>query len=178
MYKLDKSKFEGIFNFFQDDISLIKTGRANPAFIQDLEVEFYGSKMKIKELASISIADTRTLVIQPWDKNSVGPIDKAIRAAELGLSPVAEKDLIRITLPQLTEERRKEYVKLLHSKLEDSRIKIRRVRDDIKKAIQNDETLREDEQFKAKDDLQETVGEYNKKLEEISNKKEEELMTS
>lgn len=176
MYKLDKSKFEGIFNFFQNDISSIKTGRANPAFIQDLEVDFYGSRMKIKELASISISDARTLVIQPWDKNSVGPIDKAIRGAELGLNPVAEKDLIRITLPQLTEERRKEYIKLLHSKLEDARIKIRRARDDIKKEIQSEEILREDEQFKAKDDLQKMVDEYNKKLEEISNKKEEELM--
>lgn len=177
MYKIDKKRFEDIVEFFSEDIASIKTGRANPAFLEGVEVEIYGSKMKIKELASVSVSDARTLVIQPWDKNSVGPIDKAVRDANLGLNPIAEKDLIRITFPQLTEERRKEYTKLLNSKLEDARIKIRRLRDDIKKSIENDESLREDEQFKAKEELQKTVDEHNKKLEEISDKKEKELLS-
>jgi len=178
MYKIDKNKFEDIVSFFNEDIAGIKTGRANPAFLEGIEVEVYGSKMRIKELASISVSDSRTLIIQPWDKNSVGPIDKAIRAANLGLSPIAEGDIIRISFPQLTEERRKEYIKLLNSKLEDSRIRVRRLRDDLKKNIEGDESMREDDQFKAKEELQKTVDEYNKKLEEISEKKEKELLTS
>ena len=180
MFDIEKKKdnFEKIVGHFQDDIGSIKTGRANTAFVESMDVEVYGSKMKVKELASISVQDARTLVIQPWDKNSLKPIEKAIHEANLGLSPVAEKDLIRLIFPPLTEERRKEYIKLLRSKMEDARIKVRRLRDDVKKEIQEDDSLDEDGQFKAKEDLQEMVDECNKKLGELTDKKEKELITT
>jgi len=180
MFDIEKKKdnFEKIVGHFQDDIGSIKTGRANTAFVESMDVEVYGSKMKVKELASISVQDARTLVIQPWDKNSLKPIEKAIHEANLGLSPVAEKDLIRLTFPPLTEERRKEYIKLLRSKMEDARIRVRRLRDDIRREIQEDDSLDEDKQFKAKENLQKMVDEYNKKLGELTDKKEEELITT
>lgn len=180
MFNLEthKKDFRGVVEYFRQEISSIKTGRATPALVEDLEVEVYNSKMRLKELASLSVSDSRTLVIQPWDKKSVGSIEKALRAANLGLNPIAEKDLLRITFPPLTEERRKEYIKLLHSKMEDARIKIRRLRDDIRKDVQNDESLREDEQFKAKENLQKMVDEHNKEIQEIADKKEQELLTT
>ncbi len=174
--KKEKKEFEKIIEYFQNDISSIKTGRANTAFLEGVEVEVYGSKMKIKELASVAVQDAKTLVIQPWDKGSLKPIEKAIRDAGLGLSPVAEKDLIRIVFPPLTEERRKEYIKLLHSKMEEARIKFRRLRDEIRREIQDGGSLNEDEEFKAKEDLQEMIDEYNKKIEEVTTKKEQELI--
>lgn len=176
--KKNKNDFEEVVTHYQDDIGSIKTGRANPAFVEGVDVDVYGSKMKIKELASIAVQDARTLVIQPWDKNSLKPIEKAIHEANLGLSPIPEKDLIRLTFPPLTEDRRKEYIKLLHSKMEDARIRVRRLRDDIRREVQEDDSLGEDGQFKAKEDLQKMVDEYNKKIEEITNKKEEELTTT
>jgi ribosome recycling factor len=177
MFDLKENEFKGIVSFFQNDIASIKTGRANASFLEDIEVEVYGSKMKVKELASVSVQDAKTLVIQPWDRNSLKPIEKAIHEAKLGLSPIAEKELIRIIFPLLTEERRKEYIKLLHNKMEDSRIKIRRLRDDVRKEIQDDDSLGEDGEFKAKEDLQKMVDEYNKKIGDLANKKEEELST-
>jgi len=176
--KKKKNHFEKVISYFKDDISSIKTGRANTAFVESVNVEVYGSKMKVKELASISIQDARTLIIQPWDKNSLKPIEKAIHEADLGLSPVTEKDLIRLIFPSLTEERRKEYIRLLHSKMEDARIRVRRLRDDIRREIQEDKSLDKDGQFKAKEDLQEMVDEYNKKLGGLTDKKEEELITT
>ncbi len=176
--KKKENDFEEAITHFQDDIGSIKTGRANPAFVEGVDVEVYGSKMKIKELASIAVQDAKTLVIQPWDKNSLKPIEKAIHEANLGLSPIAEKDLIRLIFPPLTEDRRKEYIKLLHSKMEDVRIRIRRLRDDIRKEVQEDDSLGEDGQFKAKEDLQEMADKYNKKIEELTNNKEKELTTT
>jgi len=172
----EKKEFEKIVEYFQNDITSIKTGRANTSFLEGIEVEVYGSKMRIKELASVAVQDAKTLIIQPWDKNSLKPIEKAVREANLGLSPIAEKDLIRIIFPPLTEERRKEYIKLLHSKMEETRIKIRRLRDEIRRKVQDDESLNEDEEFKAKEDLQEMIDEYNKKIEELAAKKEQELI--
>jgi ribosome recycling factor len=134
--------------------------------------------MKIKELANVAVQDARTLVIQPWDKNSLKPIEKAIHEANLGLNPMAEKDLIRIIFPPLTEERRQEYVRLLHDKKEEARIKVRRLRDEIRSEIQGDDSLGEDGQFKAKEDLQEMVDEYNEEIDKLAEKKEEELKST
>lgn len=177
MYDLRKEEFENIVEYFRNDIASIKTGRANPAFLEGVEVEVYGSRVRIRELASLTVQDAKTLVIQPWDKNSLKPIEKAIREAGLGLNPVAERDVVRIIFPPLTEERRREYIKLLHGKMEEARIKIRRLRDDLRKEIQNG-LLGEDEQFRAKEDLQKMIEEYNEKIEKMAEKKEMELKIS
>src|SRR3989344_3898573 len=117
--------FEKILSFYKNDIASVRTGRATPALVEDVVVDAYGQKMTIKELASISTPEPRTVVIQPWDKNVLEAIASAIQRSSVGLAPIADGDLIRLTIPALTEERRKEFIKLLKSKTETARIKVR-----------------------------------------------------
>ena len=170
---MDKTKFDALIEFYRQDIASIRTGRATPALVEDLSVDVYGQKMALKELASIATPEPRTVVIQPWDKGVLEAISNAIQKSTLGLAPIVDGDLIRLTIPSLTEERRKEFIKLLKSKTEDARIKIRRVREDMHKRFDD---LSKDETFRAKEELQKIVDEYNKKLEELEKKKEGELM--
>ena len=172
----DKSEFEQILTYYRQDIASIRTGRATPALVEDLPVEAYGQKMTIKELASISTPEPRTVVIQPWDKGVLEAISSAIQKSSVGLAPIADGDQIRLNMPALTEERRKEFVKLLKSKTEDARVKIRRVREDIHKKFQNDEVMTKDDVFSAREDLQKLVDQYNHTIEELEKKKEGELM--
>ncbi len=174
-----KPEFDKILEFYKSDIASIRTGRANPALVEDIEVDYYNQKFRVKELASISAPEPRTIVIQPWDKGVIEAIGGAIRKSDLGLNPVVDGQIIRLNIPSLTEERRKEFIKLLKQKAEESRIKIRRIREDIWDRVQKMERaheIREDEKFKAKDDLQKLINEYNRKIEDMEKKKEEELM--
>lgn len=171
--------FEKIFNFYKSDITSIRTGRATPALVEDIIVDIYGQKMRVKELASMSVPEPRTLVIQPWDKSAVEPISSAITKSGIGLNPVVDGQTIRLNIPPLTEERRKEFVKNLKQKTEEARVKVRRIREDIWDKIQRMEKsgeIREDDKFKTKEDLQKIVDGYNGKLEELENKKEAELL--
>lgn len=175
-----KSDFDKIFDFFKSDIATIRTGRANPAMVEDIEVDYYDQKYKIKELASINTPEPRMVVIQPWDKGAVEAISGAIRKSDLGLNPTVDGQIIRLNIPPLTEERRKEFIKLLKQKTEETRVKIRRVREEIWDKVQKMEKaheIREDEKFKAKDDLQKQIDDFNKKIEELEKKKEGELMS-
>ena len=169
----DNVKFQNIVEHYKADISSIRSGRATPALVEDLTVDAYGQKMKLKELASISIPEPRTIAIQPWDKGVLEAISKAIQESNLGMNPIADGDIIRLNLPMLTEERRKEFIKLLKQKTEHARIQIRRVREEIHKTFSD---MSKDEEFRAKENLQKTVDEYNKKIEELEKKKEGELM--
>lgn len=164
--------FQAILDFYKQDIASIRTGRATPALVEDISVDAYGQKMTIKELASISVPEPRTVVIQPWDKGVLEAIGTGIQKSSLGLAPIADGDLIRLNIPSLTEERRKEFIKLLKSKTEDARIKIRRAREDMHKGFGD---MSKDEEFRAKEDLQKTVDEYNHKIGELEKKKEIEL---
>jgi ribosome recycling factor len=175
-----KGDFDKILDFYKTDIASIRTGRATPAMAEDIVVDMYGQKMTIKELASLSVPEPRTLSIQPWDKGAVEAIEGAIRKSDLGLNPIVDGETIRLNIPSLTEERRKEFIKLLKQKSEDARIKIRQLREDIWRKIQQlekDGEIGEDQRFKGKEDLQKTVDEYNKKIEELEKKKEIELLS-
>jgi len=175
-----KADFDKILIFFKSDIITIRTGRANPAMVEDIEVDYYNQKYRIKELASINTPEPRTVVIQPWDKGAMEPISGAIRKSDLGLNPTVDGSVIRLNIPPLTEERRREFIKLLKQKTEEAKIKFRRVREEIWDRIQKMEKaheIREDEKFKAKDDLQKLIDEFNKKIEELEKKKEGELMS-
>jgi len=146
--------------------------------VEDIKVDAYGSKMRIRELANISVSDAKTILIQVWDKGIVNAVGKAIQESHLGLNPVVDGQNIRLVIPPLVEERRKELLKLLCDKAEQARIKIRRIREEIWRKIQDMEEegeIREDDKFKAKDDLQEIVDEFNEKIEEIKERKEKEL---
>lgn len=179
LFTKHKADFDRMVDFYKSDIASIRTGRATPALVEDVAVDAYGQKMTIKELASINTPEPRTIVIQPWDKGVIEAIVNGIRKSDVGLAPIVDGELIRLTIPSLTEERRKDFVKLLKSKTEESRVKIRRLREEIWEKIQtmaHDGEIREDEKFRGKEDLQKVVDEYNKKIEELEKKKEGELM--
>lgn len=174
-----KPELEKIIDFFKGELSGLRTGRANPALVENIEVEYYGSKSPLKQIASISTPGPREILIQPWSKDNLVDIEKAISASGINLSPVNTGDAIRINIPPLTEESREGLVKVLKEKMEESRIKIRKTRDDARKEIQEAEQAKEmseDERFKAFEDLDKTTEEYNKKIEKIGGEKEKEIM--
>lgn len=176
-----KKEFDHAIEFYKSDIASIRTGRATPTLVEDIMVDAYGQKMHIKELASMSVPESRTLLIQPWDKGMLEPISGAIRKSDIGLNPIVDGEAIRLNIPSLTEERRKEFVKLLKSKTEEARIKIRQVREhcwnEIQKMEKNKE-ITEDDKFSSRDLLQKTVDQQNSLIEDIQSKKESELMNS
>ncbi|MDP3963696.1 MAG: ribosome recycling factor [bacterium] len=175
-----KKSFDHVLDVFIKDIASLRTGRATPALVEDIEAEYYGNRTPIKHMAAIHVTGPTSLVIQPWDKGAVKPIEDALLKSQLGINPVVDNEGIRLNLPQLTKERREQLVKLLHQKAEEARIEIRKSREDALRAVQrlfDEKELREDERFKAKDDVQKLVDEYNKKIEEAVERKDQEIMT-
>lgn len=172
--------FDEVIEHFKGEIDKIRTGRATPALVDYVSVNCYGSMTPLKQIASINVPEPRSLMIQPWDRSMLGAIESAIREANLGFNPTNDGVVVRIALPALTEERRKDLVKALNHKAEEARIAVRNVREDSWKEIQGlekDGTINEDDKFRAKDALQEVVEGYNKKIEEMRKKKEEDIMT-
>ncbi|MFH1769395.1 MAG: ribosome recycling factor [Parcubacteria group bacterium] len=179
LLKEKKSDFAGILDFYKQDISSIRTSRATPSLVEDIKVTIYEQQMTIKELASLSVPEPRVLIIQPWDKNSIEAINGAISKSDIGINPVVDGGVIRLVIPALTEERRRDFIKVLKQRTEEARIKVRRVREDIWNEIQKLERggeIREDDKFAGKDDLQKVVDEYNKNIEGLEKKKEEEIL--
>lgn len=161
------------------DMATVKTGRAKPSLIENVSVEAYGTMMKLMELANISAPDTTLLHVQPWDKGNLQAIEKGIQAANLGLNPVVDGDLIRIAIPMLTQERREEMVKLVKQKLEAGKQMLRDVRQKHKKMIDGEKGqpgVSEDLIESNLEDLQKSVDAYIARLEELSLAKEKELM--
>ncbi|OGN16701.1 MAG: ribosome recycling factor [Candidatus Yanofskybacteria bacterium RIFCSPHIGHO2_02_FULL_50_12] len=176
-----KKEFDAVLEFAKNEAGSIRTGRANPSLVEDLPVEYMGSRLRIKEVASITTPEPRVIVIQPWDPAAIAAIEKAISESSIGLNPANDGHAVRLTIPPLTEERRKEFIKVLNQKMEEARIRMRQVRDDILKKVQNavkEKTAREDEVRLAKDELQKITDDINKKIDEMIKKKESELMTS
>ncbi|HEY4520700.1 MAG TPA: ribosome recycling factor [Candidatus Paceibacterota bacterium] len=176
-----KKEFDQVFEFAKNEAASIRTGRANPSLVEDIQVEYMGSRLKIKELAGISTPESRVITIQPWDPQALAIIEKAIRESSLGLNPSVDGQVVRITLPSLTEERRKEFIKLLGQKMEEARIRARHIREDILKKVQHEVKEgkgREDDVRNTKDELQKLIDGLNKKIDEVAKKKEQELMTS
>jgi ribosome recycling factor len=172
--------FQLAVDYFFDDCGKIRTGRANPAIVENLMVDYYGAKTPLKQMASINAPEPRLITIQPWDRDSLVNVEAAIRESDLGLNPANDGQLIRLNIPQLNEERRKELVKMLNQKAEAARIAIRNIREEIWEVIQEKTKsgeISEDDKFRGKDKLQETVDIYNKKVEEIREKKEKEITT-
>ncbi len=173
-------KCDGAIDHFISEMARIRTGRATPALVEDITVEVYGAPTPIKQAANISVPEPRQLLIAPWDKNLVAEIEKAIIAANLGVTPSNDGSAVRITLPALNEEQRRELVKVLNRRAEDARVAVRNIREDVWKAIQEAQKsgeISEDDKFAAKDALQKVVDTYNAKIEELRAAKEEEIMT-
>ncbi|MFA6973748.1 MAG: ribosome recycling factor [Parcubacteria group bacterium] len=175
-----KPEFEKSIEYFKEELNQLRTGRATTSLVDNLMVDYYGAKSPLKQVASITIPEPRTIMISPWDKSQLAAIEKAIRESQLNLNPNNDGQVVRVNLPALTEERRKELVKVLNQKAEEGRIAIRKQREEIWEEIQNMEktgTIGEDDKFTGKDKLQEVVDTYNAKIEDVRKKKEEEILT-
>ncbi len=158
-----------------DDFNLLRTGRASAAIFDKVRVEYYGTPTPLNQLANISIPEARLIVIQPFDRNAIGDIEKAILASELGLNPNNDGKVIRISIPPLNEERRKELVKQAKGIAENSRVAVRNIRRDTNDQIKNGD-FTEDEQKKGADDIQKLTDKYVEKIGEILKAKEKEIM--
>ena len=161
------------------DLSSIRTGRASAAVIENIKVESYGSLMSINQIAGISVPDAKTIEIRPWDASQLGAIEKAILKADIGMAPINDGKLIRISVPQLTEERRKEIAKTISKTAEEYRVAVRNERrilvDGIKKG-EKDKAITEDDRKKLETEAQKTTDNYIKKIDELIAAKEKEIM--
>lgn len=175
-----KKDLEKAIEHFVEESNKIRTGRANPEVFENFMVDYYGSRTPLKQVASVTVPEARLVVIQPWDVDSLANIESAIKMSDMDYNPNNDGKVIRINIPPLTEERRKEIVKLLNNKAEEGRIAIRSVREDVREELQKMERngdIAEDEMFIGRERLQELVDEFNKKVEEIRAAKENEIMT-
>jgi ribosome recycling factor len=175
-----KNDFEQAVESLTLEFGKTRTGRASASLVENILVESYGTKMPLKQLASIAVTDARTITVNPWDKKNISEIESALRKSDQGFNPANDGQLIRINLPPLTEERRKELVKVVSQKAEEARVLIRSTREAAWKEIQNLEQegkISEDDKFRGKEKLQKIVDEYNEKIEEIRKRKEKEIMT-
>ncbi|MFA6354957.1 MAG: ribosome-recycling factor [Candidatus Paceibacterota bacterium] len=170
-----KTKLKTVEEWLSKEYGSVHTGRATPMILDSINVESYGTYMPIKNVASVSIEDSKTLRIAPWDKNQIKAIESAIAAANLGLSVVSDSDGVRAIFPMLTTENRSKLVKILKEKLEDARISVRKER---QAEIDTTSDLPEDEAKRAKEDIQKCVDEANQNLETIFAKKETDLMNN
>ena len=163
----------------KDGFASLRTGRASAALFDKIRVDYYGEKSPLNQVANISIPEARLIVIQPWDKNLIGEIEKAIRSSELSLNPSNDGKIIRISLPPLTEDRRKELVKLAKNQAEQSRVAIRNIRRDgneeLKKLLK-DAAITEDDESNGADDLQKLTNNYVGKVNQVLDEKEKEIM--
>lgn len=175
-----KPEFQKILEHLASELSTIRTGRASPALVDSVQVNVYASMMELKSIASISVPDARTLQIQPWDKANLQPIEHALAAANLGMNPVNDGVVIRLIMPQLTEETRKQMVKMMKEKLEEARISIRKIREKVRAEIIESEKankIAEDERFARQEELDKMVKEFDGDIAATGEKKEHEIMT-
>lgn len=172
--------FEKELNHLKEGLAQIRTGRASITLLDGIMVDAYDTKTPVPQVASITIPEPRTIVVQPWDKSIAKEVEKALSNSDLGLSVQNDGDVLRCKLPDLNEENRKKLVKVLGDKVEQARIRIRLIRDNVKDEIKESTIKREiteDDKYRLFEDLDNEVKGYNKKIEEMSSIKEEEIMT-
>ena len=165
--------------FLEGELQKIRTGRVGPSLVEDIMVDCFGRRMPLKQLAAISAPEPRQILIQPWDKSYIESIEKALLQSNLGVSPVVDKEVIRIALPALTEEFRQKLLKVVSEKQEQVKQTVRRWREQAWREIQEqfqEGNIREDDKFRGKDELQELVDEYNDKIKSMAEKKRKEIM--
>lgn len=178
--KEKKPLFDKAIDHLKNEISSIRTGRADPSLVENLMVNYYGVKTPLLQLASITAPDQKSMVIQPWDKNCMKDVESAVNGSNLGLRAINEGNLLRIVIPALSEERRKELVKLLHTKLEAGRVAVRNIREEIwkeSKEMKKNSEITEDDLFNRQKEVQKLLDDYNQTIKEIGDKKEKEIMT-
>jgi ribosome recycling factor len=161
------------------EFSGVRTGKASPGLLDTVRVDAYGSKMPLNQVATVNAPEPRMLLVQPWDKNLVSAVEKAIRSAELGLNPATDGGVIRVPIPALTEERRREMAKLLHKMAEDGRISIRHHRQEANKhikALESDHEIGADDARRQTDEIQKLTDEFIARIDDLLKEKEQEVM--
>jgi ribosome recycling factor len=175
-----KTRMEKAVDDFRKELATLRTGRANATLLDSVRVDYHGTPMPVNQLGTVTTPDATMIVISPWDPSAVPLIDKAIRTADLGLNPTNDGKVVRVPIPALTEDRRKDIVKQLHKVLENHRTAVRNVRRDLKEAIEKlekDKKISEDEKKRALDDLEKLSHAETKKIEDLSAVKEREIMS-
>ncbi len=172
-----KTKLNGAMDHLDRDLGKLRTGRANPAMLDSVLVSAYGSKMPLGNVAMISIPEARQLLVKPFDPNTIGDVEKAILDANLGFNPSNDGETLRINIPQLTEELRRDIVKDAKKAGENSKITIRNIRKDAMDAVKKDAELTDDQKKSLESNIQDLVNEYNKKVDDIVKAKEADIMT-
>ncbi len=161
------------------EFSEVRTGRANPALVEGLHVDYYGTPTLLKQLAAIAVPDVHLITIQPWDNSAIPEIEKAIMKSNLGINPSNDGKLIRLSIPSLSKDRRQELVKLVHKMSEEGRVSLRTIRRDAKEALEKlekDKLISEDDKFRGIDELQKLVDKYIAKIDEMLKLKEKEVL--
>jgi ribosome recycling factor len=174
-----KTRMEKAVEDFRKDLAGVRTGRANTALLDGVRVDYHGAPMPINQLGTMSVPDPSMIMISPWDPTAVPLIDKAIRVSDLGLNPTSDGKVLRVPIPALTEERRKDLVKMIHKVLENHRTAVRNIRRDIKEHVEKlekEKKISEDEKKRALDELEKLTHAETKKVEDLSAAKEKEVL--
>lgn len=174
-----REKMSNSLDALKRDFNRIRTGRASTALLDGIKVEAYDTRMPLDQVASVSVPESRLITIKPWDQSIIGEIEKAILKSELGLTPMNDGKIIRISIPPLTEERRKELAKLARKMAEEGKIAVRNHRreaNEMLKELKNDKEISEDEMFKAQEDVQKLTDEFIQKVDDITAEKEKEII--
>jgi len=175
-----RKRMEKAIEDFRKELSTIRTGRASISILDNIQVDYYGVPTPINQVAQLAVPEPTLITVQPYDVSLVGPLEKSIRASDLGLNPSNDGRLIRIPIPPLTEERRKQLAKHIHKVLEDHRTAVSNIRRDVNdhlKKMLKDKAISEDEEKRSLDEIQKITDEYIRKLEEVAKKKEQEILT-
>jgi ribosome recycling factor len=172
-------RMEKALEALRRDLATVRTGRASPALVEHLKVDYYGAATPLNQLATISTPDARLITIQPWDRGSIGAIEKAILKSDIGLNPSNDGALIRLAIPQLTEERRREIAKQVRKRAEDARIAVRNIRRDCHENIrrlEHDHEISQDNLHRAETELQKLTDDHIKEIDKVGHEKEEEVL--
>lgn len=179
VYQETRDKMEKALEGLKKELSRVRTGRATPAILDGIRVVYYGSPVPLNQVASVAVPDSRQITIQPWDLKAIGDIEKAILKSELGLTPINDGKIIRINIPSLTEERRRDLVKVTKKMAEEARVvsrNIRREANEALKSLKKDKAISEDDLFKGQDEVQKITKETIERVDKIGEEKEKEIM--
>lgn len=177
--KTTEQKMNKTVEALKVDLGKVRTGRAHPGILDHVQVDYYGTMMPINQVANVTLADARTITVQPWEKKMVGAVEKAIRDSDLGVNPATQGDVIRIPMPALTEERRRDLTKIVRTEAENARVAVRNVRRDANehlKRLLKDKEASEDEEHKAQDEVQKMTDRHIAEIDRLLQAKEVDLM--
>ena len=178
--KTTEQKMNKSIETLKADLAKVRTGRAHAGILDHVKVDYYGNPTQLSQVANITLIDARTIGVQPWEKKMVGAIEKAIRESDLGLNPATQGEVIRVPTPPLTEERRKEMVKLVKTEAEDAKIAVRNIRRDANEGLKKllkDKAISEDDERRAQDDVQKLTDRFVTEIDKLVAEKEKEVLT-